>query len=278
MLVSRFMTRNPTTVDPASSLIAAARIMEEQGFRHLPVQRNGELVGLISDRDVRLGTGTLTDQELDLLEGVPQRVEEVMRSPVICVESDERGPVAASRMIEQKVGALPVPEDGRLVGIVTETNLVGAFHGLCRDPATADTLDAMIEGVMHSMVVTMSPSDSVSEAIKACTDWRIRHIPVLDDEDELVGIVSDRDIRMAVGHAMVADARAQAAGRVYVEDQRVGDIMSSDVLTIEPTEMLSSAVPLMVENRVSALPVSIKGMLLGIITRTDVLEHYGSVA
>ena len=77
---------------------------------------------------------------------------------------------------------------------------------------------------------------------------------------------------------MVADARAQAAGRVYVEDQRVGDIMSAEVLTIEPTEMLSSAVPLMIDNRVSALPVSIGGMLLGIITRTDVLEHYGSVA
>jgi CBS domain-containing protein len=278
MLVSRFMTRNPTTVDPDSSIVAAARIMEEKGFRHLPVQRAGELVGLISDRDVALGTGGLRDEEMGLLEGLPQRVEEVMRSPVICVESDERGPVAASRMIEQKVGALPVPEDGRLVGIVTETNLVGAFHTLCRDPANADTLDAMIEGVMHSMVVSMSPSDTLGEAIKACTDWRIRHIPVLDDEGELVGIVSDRDIRLAVGRSMVEDARAQNEGRVYVDDQRIGDIMSDQVLTIEPTEMLSSAVPAMVNNRVSALPVSLNGMLMGIITRTDVLEHYGSVA
>jgi CBS domain-containing protein len=277
MLVSRFMTRSPVTISPDASAVEAARLMEDRGFRHLPVERNGELVGLVSDRDIMLGIGGAKDADLPL-EGVAQLVEDVMRTPVICVESDERGPVAAARMIEQKVGALPVPEDGRLVGIVTETNLVKAFRDLCRDPATADTLDTMIEGVMHSMVVTMSPSDTLDEAIKACTDWRIRHIPVLDDNEELVGIVSDRDIRLAVGRAMVADALAQREGRVYVEDQRVGDIMSNDVITIEPSEMLSAAVPVMMEHRVSALPVSLQGMLMGIITRTDVLEHYSTVA
>ena len=163
------------------------------------------------------------------------------------------------------------------IGIVTETNLVSAFHDLCRDPANADALDATTEEAMHSLVVTMSPSDTVAEAIKNCQDWRIRHIPVLEDED-LVGIVSDRDIRMAVGRAMVADAAAQREGRVYVEDQRVGDIMSSEVITIEPTEMMSDAVPVMLQNRVSALPVSLEGMLMGIITRADILEHYGNVA
>jgi CBS domain-containing protein len=280
MLVSRFMTRNPTTVGPDSPVGEAVRLMEDHGFRHLPVEQSGELVGLVSDRDVQLGTGGMSLEELGLVDdlNVVHWVRDVMRAPVICVESAERGAVAAARMIEQHVGALPVPEDGRLVGIVTETNLVKAYYDLCRDPANADALDVTIEGVMHSVVVSMSPSDTVSQAIRNCTDWRIRHIPVLDEDDELVGIVSDRDIRMAVGRALVADAEAQRDGRVYVEDQRVGDIMSTEVLTIEPTEMLSAAVPIMLDNRVSALPVSLEGMMMGIITRTDVLEHYGSVA
>lgn len=280
MLVSRFMTRRPVTVEADAPIEVAIRLMEERGFRHLPVVRGDDLVGLISDRDVRLGTGGMSLVDLGLASDVnlPHRVEDVMRSPVICVESDERGAVAAARMIEQKVGALPVPEDGQLVGIVTETNLVGAFRDLCRDPANADTLDAMIEEIMHSVVITVAPGDTLGEAIKRCTDWRIRHIPVLDADDELVGIVSDRDIRMAVGQAMVADAAAQRDGRVYVEDQRVGDIMSSDVLTIDPRKMLSSAVPIMLNSRVSALPVSMDGMLMGIITRTDILEHYANVA
>ncbi|RKY22511.1 MAG: hypothetical protein DRQ55_00790 [Planctomycetota bacterium] len=54
--------------------------------------------------------------------------------------------------------------------------------------------------------------------------------------------------------------------------------MSKDVITIEPTDMLSECVPLMLGHRVSALPVSLDDMLLGIVTRTDILEHYASVA
>ena len=60
-------------------------------------------------------------------------------------------------MIEQHIGALPVLESGRLVGIVTETNLVAAFRDLCRDPAHADELDRPVEEVMHSLVVTVEP-------------------------------------------------------------------------------------------------------------------------
>jgi len=279
MQVSRFMTRNPRTVSPDTPIGEAVKLMESYGFRHLPVVRGTELAGLISDRDVLLGTGGLSPEELGRAAdpNVAQRVQDIMRSPVICVEAHERGAVAAQRMIEQRIGALPVLQAGNLTGIVTETNLVSAFRDLCRDPANADTLDATIEEVMHSLVVTMAPSDTLDEAIQRCTDWRIRHIPVLEDED-LVGIVSDRDIRMAVGRAMIADAAAQRDGRVYVEDQRVGDVMTRDVITIEPTEMLSAAVPLMLNNRVSALPVSLDGMLMGIITRTDILEHYGNVA
>ena len=279
MQVSRFMTRNPTTVAPEAPIGEAVKLMEEHGFRHLPVLRGDELAGLVSDRDVWLGTGGLSAEELGLGDdpNLPHVVGDIMRSPVIVVESHERAAIAAQRMIEQRIGALPVLQGGDLIGIVTETNLVSAFHDLCRDPANADALDATTEEAMHSLVVTMSPSDTVAEAIKNCQDWRIRHIPVLEDED-LVGIVSDRDIRMAVGRAMVADAAAQREGRVYVEDQRVGDIMSSEVITIEPTEMMSDAVPVMLQNRVSALPVSLEGMLMGIITRADILEHYGNVA
>lgn len=279
MQVSRFMTRNPVTVAPDAAIEEAILLMEKHGFRHLPVEKGGEMVGILSDRDVMLGTGGQGLAALGLLddENLPHRVRDVMRSPVLCVEADERGPVAAARMVEQRVGALPVLESGRLVGIVTETNLVSAFRDLCRDPAVSDRLDASVDEVMHSLVVTLTPQDGLDEAVSQCHDWRIRHIPVLRDE-ELVGIVSDRDIRIAVGRAMVADALAQKEGRVYVEETTVGDIMSNDVITIEPSDMLSECVPLMLGHRVSALPVSMNDLLLGIVTRTDILEHYAGVA
>jgi CBS domain-containing protein len=273
------MTRRPITVTPETSLLQTVRLLEQHGFRHLPVVRNGEVVGMLSDRDVRLGTGGLPEvaEEAPIEAGLPQRVAEVMHAPVICVESDAQGTVAARHMIEQRIGALPVLEDGRLVGIVTETNLVSAFRDLCRDPAHADELERPVEDVMQSLVVTLGPDDTVDDAVLCCHDWRIRHIPVLQGED-LAGIVSDRDIRLSIGRALVEDARDADRGGAPREPDRIRDVMSRDVVTVHPKEALSRAVTLMLQNHVSALPVALEGMLLGVVTRTDILEHYGSVA
>ena len=279
MLVSRFMTRKPVTVAPEAPLEEATLLMEQHGFRHLPVVTGHEVVGMLSDRDLRLGTGGHSLASLHLPEdaALPRTVSEIMRTPVVCVESDERGPLAARHMIEQRIGALPVLEDGRLVGIVTETNLVSAFRDLCRDPAHADELDRPVEEIMHSPVITLEPDDTLSDAIQRCNDWRIRHIPVLEDE-ALVGIVSDRDIRLALGRALVADALASRQGGTASDPDRVDAIMSRQVVSIEPTETLSRAATAMLSHHVSALPVQLGGMLLGIVTRTDILEHYGTVA
>ena len=279
MLVSRFMTRKPVTVGPATSIDEAIRLMEQHGFRHLPVAAGDDVLGMLSDRDVRLGTGgrQLAGLGLPGESGLPVRVEQIMHAPVICVEATERGPSAAKRMIEQRIGALPVLAGGKLAGIVTETNLVSAFRDLCRDPGHADAIDRPVEELMHSLVVTLSPDDTVDEAVRRCTDWRIRHVPVLRDE-ELVGMVSDRDIRLAIGRALVEDALASDRGGAPTGPVRVESIMSRELVTVEPAEALSRAVSMMLQHRVSALPVMLDGMLLGIVTRTDVLEHYASVA
>jgi CBS domain-containing protein len=279
MQVARFMTRRPITVTPETSLDEAIVLMEQHGFRHLPVVADDIVAGMLSDRDVRLGTGGHSPSSLGLPKeaGLPTRVGQVMHTPVLCVEPDERGPAAALRMIEQRIGALPVLERGKLCGIVTETNLVGAFRDLCRDPAHADQLDSTVEEVMHGLVVTLGPDDTLDEAVQQCQSWRIRHIPVLQDED-LVGIVSDRDIRLALGRAMVTDAQAVKRGGEPSDAARISDIMSREVITIGPRDGLSHAAALMLEKRISALPVLLDGLLVGIITRTDILEHYGSVA
>jgi CBS domain-containing protein len=280
MLVSRFMTRHPLTVAPETRLGEAVRLMEERGFRHLPVLSHGEVVGMLSDRDVRLGTGGQEPEDLGLPadSSVPRLVSDVMHAPAVCVDSDERGPAAAARMIEHRIGALPVMEGVQLAGIVTETNLVTAYRDLCRDPAHQDELDGAVEEIMRSVVVTLAPDDSVDEAIRRCTDWRIRHIPVLADDEELVGIVSDRDIRLSVGRALVADQQASASGGKPTDTPRIKSIMSHEVLTVDPREAISRAATLMLDGHCSALPVTVDGMLMGILTRTDILEHYGSVA
>lgn len=284
MLVSRFMTRHPLTVEPETGLGEAVLLMEQHGFRHLPVvlanEMAGEVAGMLSDRDVRLGTGGQEPETLGLPDAAnaPRLVSDVMRSPAVCVEADERGPAAAVRMIEHHIGALPVLEGVQIAGIVTETNLVTAFRDLCRDPSHQDVLDGEVDEIMRSEVVTLAPEDLLEEALQRCNDWRIRHIPVLSDDEDLVGIVSDRDIRLTLGRALVADARAASGGSQPSDAPRIRQIMSADVLCIDPHDAISRAASLMLDGHCSALPVTVDGMLMGILTRADILEHYGSVA
>ncbi len=279
MQVARFMTRHPTTVEPNAPLDVAYTVMQEKGFRHLPVAVGDEVAGIISDRDLALATGGLPEE----LRGeagdnpAPTTVRQIMHTPVVCVEEHEPGARAAKLMVEQRIGALPVLDEGRLRGIVTETNLVKVFRDLCRDPAVADDLDGAVEHLMKSPVIMLAPEDDFTIAIDRFRDWRIRHVPVMQG-DELVGMVSDRDVRMAMGRALIMDAQDQHAGMLAVYNESIARIMTPTVVTIEPQARLSEAVYLMLEHRISALPVGVDGEIFGIVTRTDILEHYASVA
>src|SRR5262249_41948669 len=116
--------------------------------RHLPVvDAAGELIGIVTDRDLRhhlfdprvFREVGMTAVDI-LLKAVP--VSEVMSSPVLSVESDEDLVEAAYIMLEDKVGSLPVLEQGRVVGIVTETDVLRqicrADQCCCCSPEVAD--------------------------------------------------------------------------------------------------------------------------------------------
>ncbi len=88
MKASLIMTLEPVTVEPGLALDAAMDVFDEHLFRHLPVNDDGKLVGMLSDRDVRLATGWLPvelrrENEDELV--TPMYVREVMHSPIVSV-------------------------------------------------------------------------------------------------------------------------------------------------------------------------------------------------
>lgn len=92
-------------------------------------------------------------------------------------------------LAEVGVGALVVSEDGRTIaGIVSERDVVRA---LATDPGI---LEQPVSAIMTTEVTCAGPDDSVEELAVAMTEQRVRHVPVLDDEDHLVGIVSIGDV------------------------------------------------------------------------------------
>jgi acetoin utilization protein AcuB len=134
--VSDFMTREPATISPDDNLRRAIEAMRERSCRRLPVLENDRLVGIISDRDVRLALMSplvLRERWYDeaLLDNTPVRA--CMAVDVVTVSPDAPLIEAARLMRDRKIGGLPVVKQERLVGIITETDVLNALIQLLAD-------------------------------------------------------------------------------------------------------------------------------------------------
>ncbi len=117
-----------------------------------------------------------------------------------------------------------------------------------------------VEEFMTGEVVALRPHDTLAHADGLMTRAGIRHLPVVDDRRQVVGIVSLKDV-----------TRALAASEDG--ERPVGDIMTQPVQTIEPEAPAYQAVELLLDHRIGALPVvDHKGELIGIITDSDFLQ------
>ena len=131
MIVRELMTGAVITAPPWMPILEARNLMVKERIRHLPVRApGGELLGMITDRDIRLNlpsqATSLSVWEINHLLA-KLTVDEVMTQAVITVGPDRPAREAARLMVEHRIGALPVEDGGCLVGIVTETDLLRAF-------------------------------------------------------------------------------------------------------------------------------------------------------
>ena len=130
MKVRELMTGAPITVSPDTFVFDARRLMLKERIRHLLVTDDRRLVGIISDRDIRLNlpsqATSLSMWEVNYLLA-KLTVGQVMTKGVIIIGPDQDARAAAQLMLEHKVGALPVLDGEVLIGILTETDILRAF-------------------------------------------------------------------------------------------------------------------------------------------------------
>lgn len=122
MRVREWMSPDPVTVTPSTPVPEARRLLRYYGVRHLPVVEGERVVGIISDRDVRIDEATL--RALARARGDDAReVRLVMSAPAHVVGPDETIEAAARSMLSWRISALPVvAPGGRLLGIITTTD------------------------------------------------------------------------------------------------------------------------------------------------------------
>jgi CBS domain-containing protein len=115
-------------------------------------------------------------------------IKEVMTRDVRACEPNATVADAAKVMAQEDVGPVPIVEDGRLVGIVTDRDIVVRVVAEGRDP-NATT----VKEIASTDLVTVSPGDDLDEALKLLAERQVRRLPVVEG-DRLVGIVAQADV------------------------------------------------------------------------------------
>jgi predicted transcriptional regulator len=132
MKVRELMTTDVATIGRNDELTIADDIMKMKRLRHLPVVEEGRLVGMLTQRDLfHAALSTALNFGEKAQKGFLKTVvaKEVMTDEVLTIDPDADVKEAARLMIEHKIGCLPVVESGKLVGLVTETDLLRIVAG-----------------------------------------------------------------------------------------------------------------------------------------------------
>ena len=131
-----------------------------------------------------------------------------------------------------------------------------------------------VRDLMTSEVTTLRRNDQLSIADDVMRLGRIRHLPVLDEDEQVVGIVSQRDLfRGALARALGYGAHAQQKllGQLLVKE-----VMTNDPITISPDAPLAEAARLMLDQKIGALVVIESGRLAGILTESDFVRRFAT--
>jgi CBS-domain-containing membrane protein len=255
------MTTRVVTVGPDDTLDVAVHKMTELRFSALPViDRRFRLVGMISLLDV------LRHREDGGTDAT--RVSAVMNADVLSVPPRASLGLLAHRLRSYgELRVMPVVDGSVLVGIVTRSDLLrararpGPLGRLVQRFRGDDDLPGALPARRRTAARpgTARATDQVDAAAARLVELRHRSLPVVDEQQRLVGLVSEADI---LGKEPLS---GRASGRT------VGSVMTKDVVTLSPEDSLSTARLLVAEQGLRMVPVVEDGRVVGVLSRSDLI-------
>ncbi len=252
----RDIMAEPISIDKGETLSHAMDVMEKNGLRRLLVTHNGEIVGIVTIRNILRSLGSrkkagMPASSLHVASATTDNFTKVF--PDMKLEE-------AITIIDRTGGVLIVMDGDEILGWITPSEIL----------KSAVNLEERVEDAMTTDLITVQPTDRVSHARRLMLDENIGRLPVVEDE-ELVGIVTERDV-----------AKAMRAFRDLVpshhQDDRikrllVEDIMKRDVITVGMEAPIGEAVQTMLRENIGGVAVvSGNDELRGIITRRNIIR------
>ncbi len=191
-MVDRVMSRPPLTIAAEGSMWEANHMMEGNQLRHLCVVEGGEIVGVISVRDVVRSFVDAESGPVRELDGVYRPLGALMATAAATIGSEASMFAAAVQMSERRIGSLLTIAAGELVGVVTESDLVR--KGLA---SHQDAGKAHVSAVMSSPLLSIDVNRTIRDASQVMAEQGVRHLAV-SENGKIVGVLSIRDLMKMV--------------------------------------------------------------------------------
>lgn len=126
----------------------------------------------------------------------------------------------------------------------------------------------IVEEIMNDKPYTLAPTNTVQEALKLMREKKVRHLPVVDDEHHVLGVITERDIKEVLPSSLQDEPNSP------IFNAKVEDIMVKDPLIGHPLDFVEEVALSFYESKIGCLPIVSGGKLVGIVTTTDLLYTY----
>lgn len=125
---------------------------------------------------------------------------------------------------------------------------------------------------MHENIFTINPNSTIADAEDLMTRHKIRRLPVVDEDNHLLGILSKEDIYNAL--PSIIDANFNEKSRALAHQAKVEAFMTKNPITADPMEPLEKVAAIMRKNKIGGIPVVAQKKLVGIITESDIFQAF----
>ena len=259
--IEEIMTHEVVTITPESTLDEAARIMGEKHIGSLIVLKYDTPVGIITERDLLNVVSCGVKLEKDWIGGGAsireEKVEKVMSSPVvkICLGSPLKE--AARIMIEKRIRRLAVCDLGKVVGIITASDMIRSL------PEAPENMEVwfQVDYFMAKQIITVDEEMLVENVAEVMAEKRVGSV-IVTRQEKPVGIFTERDL---LTKFLVKDKSLIA---------EVGNACSSPLITAPVGMCIHEAAAIMVKKHIKRLPITKDDKLVGVLSARDLVEAY----
>ena len=188
--VSTVMVKDLITVDEDDDLTDVAKILIDKNIGAIPVLSDGEMVGIVTKSDFIYLCKAKAYEKIS--------VKDIMTTDIISISADDRLVHARKVIMDSGVGRLLLTEDNELAGIITSKDIAKAFVSFRKhtpDKYQASQIKELVAGdYMSTNVETISQDATVPELADAMLETGYNGYPVVDDDDQIIGIVTQSDL------------------------------------------------------------------------------------